>query len=176
MVNGYNSSVHSSYVQQGNVMPMFSRYGTADTDRRNVPAQNISMPPVNVAKRTYNTTVHQTVPGPQYNVLQKQVPQQPLQQNKNVEHTEEKENLLWKAIKNDKTAIAVGTVVSAVAILAMILSPKSVKNIQKGSKKCFIKRFADSVKTKWQNYRADYKARMAAKAPERNHLTPYLIT
>lgn len=173
MVNGYNLSVHSNYIQQGNATPLAVPFVNAAQSI--APAQNLNTMPQNFAQST-NMTVRQTLQRGQYNSGQSQTLPQHLIQNQKIEHKEEKENLLWRAIKSDKTAIAVGTVVSAGAILAMILSPKSVKSIQKNSKKCFIRRFVDGIKTKWQNYRADYKARMAAKAPERNNLTPNLIT
>ena len=167
MVNGYNLSVHSNYIQQGNATP--SALPFVNAAQSIAPAQNLNTMPQNFAQST-NMTVRQTLPRGQYNSGQSQTLPQHLIQNQKIEHKEEKENLLWRAIKSDKTAIAVGTVVSAGAILAMILSPKP------SSKKCFISRFVHGIKTKWQNYRADYKARMAAKAPECNNLTPNLIT
>lgn len=82
------------------------------------------------------------------------------------------ENPLWKALKSDTAAVVIGSIVSSAAILIMILSPKSgsINSKPKKSVSLFSK-----LKTKWANYRADYKARMAAKAPERNIYTPYII-
>lgn len=167
MVNGYNSRVHASYIQQGNIAPAGFYPGAYPQNSIPQPMPVKTVAPVNISHNTYRTTVHNTLPQSAVTA----------QQNTPAPKTnipEEKENPLWKTLKSDKTAIIIGSIVSLAAILTMVFSPKDT--VKKSSGKNIFKRMTDSIKNKWNNYRADYKARMAAKAPERNHLTPYLIT
>ena len=162
MVNGYNARVRSSYTQYGNGMPMPMA----------VPMPTpMPMPPqMNVSHRTYNTAIKNTTPQQQPVINQTQP------QVANTNQTEEKKNSLWEIIKSDKAAIITGTVVSLAAILTMILFAKNdpAAKSSKNWKNTFAK-IKNNIKTKWTNYRTDYKARMAAKAPEHCYLTPNII-
>lgn len=168
MVNGYNSRFRSSYMQYGNAMPMPPA------------APNIGFypqpPQMNISHQTYNTSVRNTLA--QQPQTQPVPPAQQPQQPKPQAPTEPKKhgNSLWDIIKSDRAAIITGTVVSLAAILIMLLSPKKAATVAKSkSGKNTFSRMMDNIKTKWTNYRADYKARMAAKAPEHCMFTPYII-
>ena len=152
MVNGYNSSVRSNYMQYGNAMPVQNVQGIYP-----VPAQ------INVTHQTHNTTVK--TPAAQQTMPQQQT-QQPVAPAQ--EAKPKKTNSLCEIIKSDTAAIITGSIVSLTAILAMALSPKpATKNI--------FSKMIDNIKAKWANYRVDYKARMAAKAPEHCRFTPNII-
>lgn len=160
MVNGYNASVRSNYMQYGNAMPV----------QNVLPQQGIYPVPaqINVTHQTHNTTVktpaaQQTIPQQQTQQPVVQQPAAPAQAAK-----PKKTNSLWEIIKSDTIAIITGSIVSLTAILAMALSPKpATKNI--------FSKMIDNIKAKWANYRVDYKARMAAKAPEHCRFTPNII-